>query len=663
MAGHRLGLLERRVLAGVVAVHLLFAVAASSTHGQSWDDPQDALYGRVALRAYAGSVGYLDAADERYYGPEYLMASGVVIQGVGYLAPAVQAADVQHVLNFIMLLVAAAALYGLERRVTGPAASGLTAFLFLYQPVLFGHGFVNQKDVPFMAAFAVTILLGLRLGDPPPQGPDLEGWNRPGHEELSFLRGLARGWAETSVLGRSLLVVLIAGALALCAELVGGRGLLSAGEAILASAYRGEAWTPIRELFQSIATDAYKTPLESYLAKLDNVFAWVRVVVCYAAAAVVVGAAASLARRGGYRGRPWRQTAPWLLAALALGLATSIRVAGVLAGALVSLALVVTQRRKVLLPLFGYWVVAGSVTYLTWPYLWGQAAARFIESTRFMANFPAHEVLFRGLTMASTRLPWDYLPTLLAIQLTEPALLLAGIGLAGIWTLWRRGRGERLWLAVVAVWFLVPVLASVFLRIPLYSNFRQVLFGVPPLFLVAGLGIERVWGWARGGLARLVLVAAVLLPGPVAIIRLFPYEYIYYNAFVGGTRGAEGLFPHDYWCTSYREAMAFVNEHAGYGAHITVLQPFAAAATFARPDLVLADSRQAPNPDLVLRCNNRGDLTLENLRDFPVAFVVTREGVVLSAVFDPGSDRAVAPSRSGDRTSPLGAVPGGEGGS
>jgi hypothetical protein len=42
------------------------------------------------------------------------------------------------------------------------------------------------------------------------------------------------------------------------------------------------------------------------------------------------------------------------------------------------------------------------------------------------------------------------------------------------------------------------------------------------------------------------------------IIKLHPYEYAYYNQFVGGTGQAAKRFETDYWNTCYKEAMEYI---------------------------------------------------------------------------------------------------------
>jgi hypothetical protein len=42
---------------------------------------------------------------------------------------------------------------------------------------------------------------------------------------------------------------------------------------------------------------------------------------------------------------------------------------------------------------------------------------------------------------------------------------------------------------------------------------------------------------------------------------LHPNEYVYYNGFVGGVEGAQGLFKLDYWANSYAEAVDGLAEY------------------------------------------------------------------------------------------------------
>jgi hypothetical protein len=102
------------------------------------------------------------------------------------------------------------------------------------------------------------------------------------------------------------------------------------------------------------------------------------------------------------------------------------------------------------------------------------------------------------------------------------------VGLIAAASRWRTQWGLLL---LAAGWFAVPLAALVVGDAVLYDNFRQILFILPPVFLLAGIALDRI----RSPQLAIVLSGLCVLPGVLGIVRLFPYEYAYYNSFVGGT--------------------------------------------------------------------------------------------------------------------------------
>ena len=631
------------VLVLVLAGNVLYGALHASDYGQSWDDPAEADYGEAALRAYIGTRGY-EAPRlpmTRLYGPVYFMLVGGSSSALHSVVPTWDAVDIRHFINFLAFQIAILGFFFLARRMLAEGPALLAALLFAYQPVLFGHGFINQKDIPLLALFILAVLFGFRLVDrmgaanTGVAAMDVHGADR------SFLGDFVLGWRSVGWDKRLAFLLLSVMGLLVSIDLVWGTALLGTATSILTSAYRGEAWGPINRLFAAIAQDAHKTPLASYIDKVRVMFGWIRIVGLY----MVFLPAFTLARRIVASGGGTRFAAPgvtWSLIAssLALGLAISVRPVGAMAGALVSLALLIKYARRSLLLVAGYWVAALSISYVTWPNLWEDPVRRFLQSVRLVAEFPAHIVLFRGVIHSSRELPWDYLPTLLGVQLTEPLLLLLIPGLFVASRAFIKDARGQLFLLVAFLWFLLPFLGSVVFGLPLYDNFRQVLFVLPPLFLIAGLAIDRAWSLARVPIGRMALAGILLSPGLAGIMELRPYEYIYYNHLIGGTNGSADFFPHDYWCTSYREAMEWVNETAPKGAKVAIYGPFDVAATFARADFELAPSPpRRYRADYALLCNNLSTVRPEDLDELSAAFVVKRSDVVLSVVVHaPGAE-------------------------
>jgi len=262
-----------------------------------------------------------------------------------------------------------------------------------------------------------------------------------------------------------------------------------------------------------------------------------------------------------------------------------------------------------------------------WPYLWPDPFGRLIGSILHSANYPdTHLTLFKGVLYDAPDIPRSYLPTLLPLQLTEPVLLLL---LGGGFLLFKeRRRGLA---ALTLIWFVLPALGIIGLRLNLYNNFRQVFFILPPLFLIAGLGLDWLFSRIRLPVARYLVLLLILLPGLYSNVTLYPYQYVYYNQAIGGIRGAYRLYELDYWRLAFREAQIYINQTASPEANTFVGNSKPSAQTFARPDLLFnafgARKRNWEKYDYIIVTTSGNDD--EMFAEYPTVFTVDRGGVPL----------------------------------
>jgi hypothetical protein len=252
-----------------------------------------------------------------------------------------------------------------------------------------------------------------------------------------------------------------------------------------------------------------------------------------------------------------------------------------------------------------------------------------------MAQHPwPGSVLFNGATYEANNLPASYVPTFLAIQLTEPVWVLFLVGLAAaIYGVVRKRMESRELLALTFVWFIVPLVTFVILRPTLYDNFRQSFFIVPPIFFTAGLAFDLI----RKPVFQGALIALVILPGLLALVRLHPYEYVYYNQFIGGLKGAVDRFELDYWGTSYREAADEANRIAPPNANVWVDGPAHVFNSFARPDFHIYSPQEADRADHydVVVTLARYNLEKTSFPEAPIVYSVRREGAVFAIIRTP----------------------------
>ena len=327
-----------------------------------------------------------------------------------------------------------------------------------------------------------------------------------------------------------------------------------------------------------------------------------------------------------------------LVAGIVLGLTTSIRVIAPMAGALVLLYGLFKSPRMALKVAPYYIVTTIVISYLTWPYLWKAPISNFFESLTTMSDFPFEggETLFMGTMYPIDHLPLRYIPGLLALQLTEPALILILIGaLVSFLSLVRERKWEPFF--IFAGWFLAPTLWLVVSRSPLYDNARQLLFLWPPFFIIAGIGFDKLLRARKSPIWTLTLLALALLPGLYADIRLHPYQYIYYNSLVGGVQGASRQYELDYWGTSFKEATEYINQNAANGTQVVVTGPRTLSRLYARPDIAIIGPAKLEKDGVdyfysLCLTRNNDDLKQKLCRDGETVFEIKRLGGVLSYV-------------------------------
>jgi hypothetical protein len=264
----------------------------------------------------------------------------------------------------------------------------------------------------------------------------------------------------------------------------------------------------------------------------------------------------------------------------------SIRLLGPLPGLIVILYLAFTLRGKSLPVIIAYLLCATVTMLVTWPALWPNPIDHWMDSLILMVSFPwPGRVLFDGRFQEPENLPFSYLPTLLNIQLTESLLVLIYAGLVLLIVHIVRRRIQLDLFLIIVMGAILPLAYLILSRATMYDNFRQLLFLLPPLILLAGPGLEMIFSVLRPAILRVGLLLLLAFPGIYGIVRLHPYQYVYYNSFVDGTGGALRNFEMDYWCTSYREAALWLNRNAPTNARIKGGGPTHLFSMYLRDDL------------------------------------------------------------------------------
>lgn len=283
----------------------------------------------------------------------------------------------------------------------------------------------------------------------------------------------------------------------------------------------------------------------------------------------------------------------FLAACLFFALAVNTRLIGALAAMMGAMLWMGGLRRKAIPWIGAAALISAGIFFALWPYLWQDTLHNLVYVFRRMSNFPDEKgVLFAGVLISSHDLPAGYLPRLLLMTFSEPALLLwlAGMAAAG-WRLVKQ-KTQRLEIALLLVWFFGPFFYVVLARPPLYDNYRHFLFIIPAAFLVSGLALDWLYTRVRGCLAQALIAMLLLAPGLIAGVNLHPYQYAYYNRASGGVQAAAHRYEVDYWLTCYRALTEQMNAGETESVDVYVLLTADLVELYSGPQL-----RIEPLPD------------------------------------------------------------------
>jgi hypothetical protein len=307
----------------------------------------------------------------------------------------------------------------------------------------------------------------------------------------------------------------------------------------------------------------------------------------------VLSLASFAAIAAGWRQLPRLPPVTWIATGLAIGSTLAVRVGGLaLFGYLAAvwaawLALrmiadhaprAVVMQDAVALVRSGLKIVALAWVAMVafWPYAAIDPIRHPFEVLQTLAHFPDYygTVRFEGADLAPNHLPWTYVPVWFGVTLPEFYFiaLAAAMWRAPAWlaalTRQEADRGRAVLTCALLATILLPVVSAVVLGATLYDGIRHFLFIVPPLAIAAALAIASLLASTRSRAIRAgvaALVGASLLATAVDMIRLHPYESVYFNrAIGGGLASAAPRFDTDYWGQSYREGVEWLM--ANYGS-------------------------------------------------------------------------------------------------
>ena len=159
----------------LLVISLLVGVFTFQDYGMTWDEGLYYGYGEAIgyaysiperlsgdfdlNRAYGPSIG-----DHRNRGPAYLLFARIPVNALHALTD-VDKVALWHLMNFITFLIGILYFYKLSLRWLKPESAFGASLLYLLQPLLWGHAFINPKDPPYTTIFIATLYYGFKMVD------------------------------------------------------------------------------------------------------------------------------------------------------------------------------------------------------------------------------------------------------------------------------------------------------------------------------------------------------------------------------------------------------------------------------------------------------------------------------------------------------------------
>ena len=207
------------------------------------------------------------------------------------------------------------------------------------------------------------------------------------------------------------------------------------------------------------------------------------------------------------------------------------------------------------------------------PVLLPDPIANLVAAIKTMAHYPHDSIsLFLGQWITSSEIPRSFLPVWMAVTTPIFYIVLFLAGLCGFFAAIRKNLvtfyKENKYLVVALLWFFIPVLGQIVLKSNIYNGWRHMYFVYPALLIIAVNGIKWIYDLLKKTNLKYYSVSAAIAAIIIMLnlgfisfemIRMHPYEYVYFNIFAGKDLGVvEKRFTIDFWGMSYKYGLEYI---------------------------------------------------------------------------------------------------------
>jgi len=215
--------------------------------------------------------------------------------------------------------------------------------------------------------------------------------------------------------------------------------------------------------------------------------------------------------------------------------------------------------------------IFGNVLFFVfWPYLWSDPLGHFLNVYLFYKNIGVTDTAIydqRFLTLFNINLyPIFWIVTTTFLPILFFSLLSFTLFFSKL-----ASKKQKRFLLLIWLWLLVPIARVSYAHSTIYGGVRQIIEYVPALGILSAAGYYFLLKKTKKNYVYLLSFLTIMFI-VFNLIKIHPYQNVYFNELVGGLKGAKEMdIP--YWGNTfggaYRKGIVWLNENAEQNAKVT----------------------------------------------------------------------------------------------
>lgn len=201
---------------------------------------------------------------------------------------------------------------------------------------------------------------------------------------------------------------------------------------------------------------------------------------------------------------------------------------------------------------------------IAYPWFWTQTWDKLLNTFNYYAFLSVRDLRVEQASLFPLPGGLDARAFLYFIAMSPPVMLvLAFLGTVGLMA--RKYAAKNRAGVLVAMWFIVPFTRVIWQVSEVFGSLRNFMEFLPAFAVLVGVGSAWIVKRVNRRIFYGIFLGVFILIQAAILIRLHPYEHLYFSPLVGGFRGAQamGLYTWEtLYDVPYRQLAAWLNTHA-----------------------------------------------------------------------------------------------------